>query len=610
MFALLGSAAWAVTAGILLASWRPRTASESRLRRRGALRPGHAHCAVSQEGTHIEGSCADRFSGVRQAFADNFAQRNEVGASVAVTLDGELVVDLWGGHADEARTTPWTRDTIAGVASTSKTVTALCALVLADRGELDLDAPIARYWPEFARAGKAGVLVRHALGHTAALPGWTEKIAFEDLYDWEKVTDLLAGQAPWWPPGEASAYHAITHGYLVGEVVRRITGQTLGRFLADEVAGPLGADFHIGLDPADHRRVAQSIATPTSTQAAAQTDPASVFVRIADNPRLPALGDIDIPRWLSAEIPASNGVGNARSVAKLQSVLAGGGAANGRRLLSREGCEAVLRQQSDGVDRAFLTPMRWAMGFALDLAGLSFGPRTCFWGGSGGSLVVVDLERRMSFAYVMNRMVGAPFGDPRNVPLIAATYAALRDGRAAAQAPKTSFSRSCWASTGCGSARSRRSLRRTCGCRGGGRGRTGARSGRAVRRAVSGSGSASASRAASVSCAKSVAGVQRGFRRHVALAHRALHQQPRGDLHQAGGEAHALGGVGKRRAARQQLGVLAAGPVEIGGRLLDEIHAFLEGAVEEFRPGEPGNGFSLPDWRGLLTHFAHDVSNP
>jgi CubicO group peptidase (beta-lactamase class C family) len=384
---------------------------------------------VSQEGGHIEGSCADRFSGVREAFAENFARRDEVGASVAVTLDGELVVDLWGGHTDEARTTLWTRDTIAGVASTSKTVTALCALVLADRGELDLDAPVARYWPQFAQGGKADVLVRQVLGHTAALPGWTEPIAFEDLYDWDKVTGLLARQAPWWPPGGASAYHAITHGYLIGEVVRRITGRTLGRFLADEVAGPLGADFHIGLDPAHHHRVAHSIAAPPA--AAAQMDPTSVFARIADNPRIPEFSQIDPQRWLSAEIPASNGVGNARSVARLQSVLACGGEANGRRLLSREGCEAVLRQQSDGVDRAFLTPVRWAMGFARELAGLNFGPRTCFWGGSGGSLVVVDLERRMSFAYVMNRMVGAPFGDPRNVPLIAATYAALRDCPAA-----------------------------------------------------------------------------------------------------------------------------------------------------------------------------------
>jgi CubicO group peptidase (beta-lactamase class C family) len=375
----------------------------------------------------IEGVCHTRFAAVRKAFADNFA-KGEIGASVAVSVDGVLAVDLWGGHVDAARTTPWRSDTIVGVASTSKTVAALCALLLADRGELDLNAPVARYWPAFAQAGKEGVLVRHLLGHTSGLPGWTQQICFEDLYDWDKATDLLARQSPWWTPGEASAYHAITQGFLVGEVVRRITGRPLGRFLADEIAGPLGADFHIGLGPEHDHRVAPPIAAaPPASDPPPVVDPASMFVRIAGNPIIPPLDEIDA-RWLRAEIPASNGVGNAHSVALMLSVLACGGAARGRRLMSREGCEAMLHQQSDGVDLAFLAPVRWTMGFALELGELSFGPRTCFWGGSGGSLVVVDLERRMSFAYVMNKMVGAPFGDPRNASLIAATYAAL-DGK-------------------------------------------------------------------------------------------------------------------------------------------------------------------------------------
>ncbi len=369
----------------------------------------------------IQGTCQPRFDAVRAAFAQNFTARGDVGASVAVTLDGALAVDLWGGHADEARTRPWTGDTIAGVASTSKTATALCALLLADRGELDLDAPVARYWPGFEREGKDGVLVRHLLGHTSGLPGWTEPLGFEDLYDWEKATELLARQAPWWVPGEASAYHAITQGFLVGEVVRRISGRSLGRFLAEELAGPLGADFQIGLGPADDGRLAQTIAPPPAEPVQAQD---SMFARIANNPRLPPLSALDA-RWLRAEIPASNGVANARGVARLMSVLACGGEAGGRRLLSEAGARAVLRQQSDGVDLAFLAPVRWALGFALQLGELTFGPQACFWGGSGGSLVVVDFARRMSFAYVMNRMVGAPFGDPRNARLIAATYAAL-----------------------------------------------------------------------------------------------------------------------------------------------------------------------------------------
>jgi len=372
----------------------------------------------------IAGVCSPRFESVRKAFAANFADGADIGASVAVTLDGELAVDLWGGFADEAKTTPWRKDTIVGVASTTKTMTALCALLLADRGELDLDAPVARYWPEFAAAGKQGVLVRHTLGHTAGLPGWTEPIVFEDLYDWEKVTSLLAAQAPWWEPGTASAYHASTQGFLVGEVVRRITSQSLGTFFAREIAEPLGVDFHIGLDPKHDHRLSRSITSPEPPPALPPGFESTMFGRIALNPVIPKLSDVD-ERWLRAEVPAGNGVGNARAVALAQSLLACGGETRGRRLMSAEGCRAVLRQQSDFVDLGWFYPVRWAMGFALSLNQLDFGPQTCFWGGSGGSLIVVDLGRRMTFAYVMNKMVGAPFGDPRNATLIAATYAAL-----------------------------------------------------------------------------------------------------------------------------------------------------------------------------------------
>jgi CubicO group peptidase (beta-lactamase class C family) len=249
-------------------------------------------------------------------------------------------------------------------------------------------------------------------------------VAFEDLYDWEKVTSLLAAQAPWWTPGTASAYHANTQGFLVGEVVRRITGQSLGTFFAREISEPLGVDFHIGLDPRHDHRVARSIAAPQPP--ALSLDPQLMFARIALNPLTPSLGAVD-DRWLRAEIPAGNGVGNARSVALAQSLLACGGEANGRRLMSEEGARAVLRQQSDFIDLGWFYPVRWAMGLALSLDSLTFGPQTCFWGGSGGSLVVVDFGRRMTFAYAMNQMIGAPFGDPRNAGLIAATYAVLNE---------------------------------------------------------------------------------------------------------------------------------------------------------------------------------------
>jgi CubicO group peptidase (beta-lactamase class C family) len=210
----------------------------------------------------IQGSYDDLFTAVPGALAA-LLDAGDVGASAAVFVDGEPVVDVWGGFADADRAIPWQRDTIVNVWSVTKTMTALCALILADRGELDLAAPVARYWPEFAAAGKDGVLVRHLLAHTAGLPSWDEPATAEDLYDWPAATARLAAQAPQWEPGTAAGYHSLTQGFLVGEVVRRITGHSLGEFLADEVAGPLGADFHIGLSAGHDHRVALSIPPPS-----------------------------------------------------------------------------------------------------------------------------------------------------------------------------------------------------------------------------------------------------------------------------------------------------------------------------------------------------------
>ncbi|NJN51381.1 MAG: beta-lactamase family protein, partial [Gammaproteobacteria bacterium] len=193
----------------------------------------------------VAGQCDQKFEAVKSAFAANFADGNELGASFAATVNGEVVVDIWAGDADESGRA-WQADTIVNVYSTTKTMTALCALLLADRGELDLAAPVARYWPEFAAAGKADIEVRHLLSHSAGLSGIERPVAGKDLYDWDKIVGLLAAQAPWWSDRSQSGYHALTQGYLVGEVVRRVTGQSLGQFFAAEFAGPLDADFHIG----------------------------------------------------------------------------------------------------------------------------------------------------------------------------------------------------------------------------------------------------------------------------------------------------------------------------------------------------------------------------
>jgi CubicO group peptidase (beta-lactamase class C family) len=372
----------------------------------------------------VQGSWDPRFETVRAAFAKNFDVSGDVGASAAVMIDGELVVDLWGGHVDVEHSEPWQRDTIVNVFSSTKTMTALCALLLADRGELDLHAPVARYWPEFAAGGKERIEVRHLLGHTAGLASWQEPITVETLYDWEKATSLLAAQAPWWEPGTASGYHGITQGYLVGEVVRRITGHSLGQFFAREIAGPLGADFHIGLAPVQFSRVANVIPPEGGQQGAA--DPASIAARATGNPRFNPRAAWS-EAWRRAEIPAANGHGNARSMALCQSVLACEGELYGRRFLSASGCEAVLEEQANGVDLVLGAPLRLGMGYGLNTGPrpMTPNPRSCFWGGAGGSLVVVDMDLHLVVAYAMNQMAGGTLGDARAARILRATYGSL-----------------------------------------------------------------------------------------------------------------------------------------------------------------------------------------
>lgn len=374
----------------------------------------------------IHGTCDDRFKQLHDILAQSIDRGDDVGASVAVTVEGEMVVDIWGGWADEAKTAPWESDTIVNVWSTTKTMTALCALILADAGDLDFDAPVSRYWPEFGEAGKKDVvLVRHLLGHTAGLSGWEQPITIEDLYDWDKVTSLLAAQEPWWTPGTASGYHALTQGNLVGEVVRRITGQTLGTFFRKQVAEPLGADFHIGLDPSEFHRVSNVIAPPP-LEIPEGIEVPPMAMKTLFNPML------DIPAvwtdaWRKAEIPAGGGHGNARSVALIQAALANGGEVAGRRLLSAAGCEKVLLEQANGTDLVLGIPIRFGLGFGLatDLIPINSSGRGCFWGGYGGSVITVDMERRVTFAYMMNKMGTGIVGDDRAFTLIAALLGAL-----------------------------------------------------------------------------------------------------------------------------------------------------------------------------------------
>ncbi|MCM0031893.1 serine hydrolase domain-containing protein [Sandarakinorhabdus limnophila] len=372
----------------------------------------------------VQGFVHPKFEAVRGAFAAAFARGDDLGASFAATIDGEPVIDLWGGWADAEQTRPWEKDTIVNVYSTTKTMTALTALWLADQGALKFEEKVAHYWPEFAAAGKQDVTVAQLMSHAAGLSGFHEPMQPADLYDWDLVTSRLAAQAPFWEPGTAPGYHAVTQGYLVGEVVRRITGKSLGTVFAEQLAGPLGADFHIGLDAAHDGRVADLVPPP---QGASISDgPQSALAKnMATNPPINPI-DTRTRAWRAAEIPAAGGHGNARSVAAVQTLMANGGVSGGKRLLSEAGVKKALELQIEGHDQVLNMPVRYGMGYGL--AGPTRpmpNPNTIFWGGYGGSLVVCDMDARLCMSYVMNKMAGTTVGDMRAGMLMAGVWGSL-----------------------------------------------------------------------------------------------------------------------------------------------------------------------------------------
>ena len=379
--------------------------------------------------TEIHGTCAEGFEPVRDAFAANFDQGLETGASACITLHGEPVVDLWAGDADTAGR-PWERDTIVNVWSTTKTMAAVAMLHAADHQLIDLDAPVADVWPEFGANGKGGVLVRHVLAHSAGVPGWDPPIAPKDLADAERVSDLLARQEAWWEPGTMSGYHALTQGFLEGEIIRRATGRTLGTYFADEIAGPLGADFHIGLPESEEGRVAELI--PPDAPLAGGTNRLTGGDTTSDIGQrvlrgCPITGNEPNERWWrAAEIPAAGGTGNARSVGRVHAALACDGELDGVRVLSVPMLDRILEEQTYGTDAVLSWPMRYGIGFGLmsDATPLSQSERAFFWGGWGGSIALIDRDRQMTATYTMNRM-GSGLGDMRGISVVfAASLAA------------------------------------------------------------------------------------------------------------------------------------------------------------------------------------------
>jgi len=462
----------------------------------------------------IHGLCEPRFEAVKKAFTRNFEEGMEVGASFAVTINGKYVIDIWGGYKDKEKTQPWEKDTICNVYSTTKVPTVLCTMMCVDRGLLDLDEKVAKYWPEFAQNGKENILVRQILSHTSGLAGIEEEIPSKAYYDWDKIVNLLAAQKPWWEPGTKSGYHAITHGYLLGELVRRVTGKSLGRFFKEEIAKPLNIDFQIGLaeehvprvsklipgvpimamipllmggafniannseiikkeienlekkvilDYGDEDQFAVTISEGKIQFSVGKIDkPDCKFITtkdragvmnwifssineepdyISENLKMEGkpedieqikklfelvakearrLGPVGIKlvlgpggirnrsgdrEWQAAEIPAANGHGNARSVTKIASIIACEGELDGIRFISQETLEKILKEQIYGRDLVMPYLLRWGLGVGLPTKELPFPhPRTCFWGGAGGSAITMDLDAKIGIGYVMNQM--------------------------------------------------------------------------------------------------------------------------------------------------------------------------------------------------------------
>jgi len=369
---------------------------------------GHPEPVATGNAQAVHGRCEPRFEGLRSALGEVLASGTEVGAALAVCVDKQLVVDLWGGHADAARTRPWTRDTIVNLFSVGKAITAICAHRLVEAGLLDLDAPVARYWPEFAQAGKDHLLVRHLLTHQAGLPAIAQPLPPGAWAEWDAMTAALAAQAPWWEPGRGHGYHVNTQGFLIGEVVRRVAGQSIGTYLRESLAGPAGIDFHIGLGPEHDERCADFLppAPPPSPGREELGRLALMRLHAYRNPaNLSGMGIVNTRAWRAAEVPSTNGHGNARAVARLYSALAGDGSLDGVHILAPETMVRAITEQVNGPDIVLERPTRYGLGFQLTMPERRLGPSPRAFGhfGAGGSLGFADPDARVAIGYAMNQ---------------------------------------------------------------------------------------------------------------------------------------------------------------------------------------------------------------
>lgn len=385
------------------------------------------------------GYCDTRFELLRQAFVRNFAEHGEIGAAVSIAFEGEVVVDLWGGYQDAGRTVPWTQDSIVNVWSVGKAVTAIGLLRLVERGEVELDQPVARYWPDFAQAGKAAITVRTLMAHQAGLPAVSKPLpAGYNLTNWEGMCAELAEQEPFWKPGTKFGYHTNTFGFLLGEIVRRVDGRPIDQYLREEVAGPLEAAFHFGLGPEVDPFVAEWVPyVPEPGEASErpwlEKDPATLegvelarVLAYRNPPGSPELG-VNSRTWRASVYPSTSGHGNARAFARIFGALACGGDFGGKHALEQRVIEEALTVHSDGEDVILGRPNRFGLGFQLTNPGIRpLGPGLRSFGhyGNGAVLGFADPDNHLAFGYVCNR-AGRSWRDPRNIALVDAAYASI-----------------------------------------------------------------------------------------------------------------------------------------------------------------------------------------
>ncbi|KAI1437570.1 beta-lactamase [Xylaria sp. CBS 124048] len=375
----------------------------------------------------INGKCTPQFEKVRSLFAEFLESQDEVGASITVNIDGEDVVNIWGGYADQETKQPWVEDTIVGVFSCSKMVSALAVLMLIDSGAVSAYEKVSKYWPEFAANGKENVEIRHLLSHTSGVAGWDEKVTMDEICDPSITTAKLAPQAPWFEPGSASAYHCYTYGHLLGEIVRRVTGMSLKQFIAEKIAAPLAADFQLGVSEKDLPRVSHHVMAPVAGPP--NFTPPPLFTKAIRNPTMqPNISKY--PPWQRGENGAANGFSNAKALNKIFSTITLVGTEGDKQLLSKSTLDLIFQEQSNGVDLAIGMPIRFGIGYALkgdgDWASWMPAGDIAYWGGAGGSLGIMDVGRKLTITYAMNRRDPlAMIGNRPGRAYVGAVYEAL-----------------------------------------------------------------------------------------------------------------------------------------------------------------------------------------